>query len=100
MRFKKLFSNLEPEGQGRGIIRGVTRLLTSARAVLHHTDQKVPNIMDPSVCTTVALLEVELMWHSPTSILSGISISKVYFAIIQSTFTDLLKDSNRKNEND
>ena len=22
---------------------------TSARAVLHHTDQKVPNIMDPSV---------------------------------------------------
>ena len=28
MRFKKkLFSNLEPEGQGRGTIMGVTRLL-------------------------------------------------------------------------
>jgi hypothetical protein len=27
MRFKKVFSNLEPEGQGRGIIMGVTRLL-------------------------------------------------------------------------
>ena len=25
--FKKVFSNLEPEGQGRGIIMGVTRLL-------------------------------------------------------------------------
>ena len=24
---------------------------TSARAVLHHTDQKGPNIMHPSVCT-------------------------------------------------
>ena len=27
MRFKKVFSNLELEGQGRGIIMGVTRLL-------------------------------------------------------------------------
>ena len=27
MRFKKVFSNLELEGQGRGIIIGVTRLL-------------------------------------------------------------------------
>ena len=26
-RFKKVFSNLEPEGQGCGIIKGVTRLL-------------------------------------------------------------------------
>ena len=27
MRFKKVFSNLEPERQGRGIIMGVTRLI-------------------------------------------------------------------------
>ena len=27
MRFKKVFSNLELEGQGRGIIMGVTHLL-------------------------------------------------------------------------
>ena len=43
---KKLFSNLEPEGQGGGIIMGVT----SDRAILHHTDQKGPNIMHPNVC--------------------------------------------------
>ena len=34
---KKVFSNLELEGQGRGIIMGVTT--TSARAILHHTDK-------------------------------------------------------------
>ena len=27
MRFKKIFSNLEPEGQGCGIVMGVTGLL-------------------------------------------------------------------------
>ena len=27
MRFEKVFSNLEPEGRGRGIIMGVTGLL-------------------------------------------------------------------------
>ena len=39
---KKVFSNLEPEGRGRGIIMGVTRLATSPRAILHHTDPKAP----------------------------------------------------------
>ena len=45
MSFKK---SLELEGQGRGIIMGIDTL-TSARAILHHTDQKGPNILHPSV---------------------------------------------------
>ena len=35
---------LEPEGHHG------SDAPTPARAVLHHTDPKVPNIMDPSVC--------------------------------------------------
>ena len=47
MRFKKKgFSNLELEGQGQAIIMGVT---TSARAILHHTDQNGQNILKGSV---------------------------------------------------
>ena len=37
LNLKKGFSNPEPEGQGGGIIMGVTRLLP--RAILLHTDQ-------------------------------------------------------------
>jgi hypothetical protein len=48
MSFKK---SLELEGQGRGIIMGIDTL-TSARAILHHTDQKGPNIFHPSVWAT------------------------------------------------
>ena len=47
---KKVFSNLELEGQGRGIIMGIGNdMPTSARAILHHTDQKGPNILKGSV---------------------------------------------------
>ena len=49
MRFKK---TLQQPGARRTEARhhqGSDRP-TSARAVLHHTDAKVPNIMDPSVC--------------------------------------------------
>ena len=42
MRFKKVFSNLEPEGRGHGIVMGVTGLLLLE--ILHHTDPKGPNI--------------------------------------------------------
>ena len=34
MRFKKVLSNLEPEGQGHGIIMGVSDTPTSLRAIL------------------------------------------------------------------
>ena len=43
MRLRKGFSNLELEGQGHGIIIGMTH--TSARAILHHTEQKGSNIL-------------------------------------------------------
>ena len=32
---------------------------TSARAVLHHTDQKVPNIMDPSVRSSTSSIQCQ-----------------------------------------
>ena len=44
---KKLFSNLEPEGQGRGIIMGVTRLLLLG---LFYTIQTK---RDQTICTRV-----------------------------------------------
>ena len=49
---KKFFSNLELEGQGRGIILQGSDTPTSARAILHHTDQKGPNILTGSVYYT------------------------------------------------
>ena len=47
MRFKKLFSNLEPEGQGQGIIMEVTRLLLLG---LFYTIQTK---RDQTLCTRV-----------------------------------------------
>ena len=46
---KKFFSNLELEGQGHGIILQGSDTPTSARAILHHTDQKGPNNLTGSV---------------------------------------------------
>ena len=40
MRLRKGFSNLELEGHGRGINHHGSDTPTSARAILHHTDQK------------------------------------------------------------
>jgi hypothetical protein len=48
MTLKKGFSNLELEGQEWGIIM-VSDMPTSARAILHHADQKGPNILTGSV---------------------------------------------------
>ena len=60
---KKVFSNLELEGQGCGIIMGVT-----ARAILHHTDQKGPNILKGSVLL-LALLYFQPSYGPVTYIL-------------------------------
>ena len=49
---KKLFSHLEPEGQVWARHNHGSDMPTSARAILHHTDQKGPNIMHPSVTST------------------------------------------------
>ena len=42
MKFKKVFSNLEQEGQG-------SDMPTFPRAILHHTDPNAPNISGGSV---------------------------------------------------
>ena len=49
MRLKKGFSNLELEGHGPGINHHGSDTPTSARAILHHTDLKGPNILKRSV---------------------------------------------------
>ena len=41
MRFKKVFSNLELEGQGRGIIMGVTGLQTAKISCTYVLEEKL-----------------------------------------------------------
>ena len=48
---KKGFSNLELEGQGHG-----SDTPTSARAILHYTDQNRQNILKGSVCISQYIL--------------------------------------------
>jgi hypothetical protein len=63
---KKLFSHLEPEGQVWARHHHGSDMPTSARAILHHTDQKGPNIMHPSVCVEGRLSNFPTVtYHGP-----------------------------------
>ena len=71
---KKVFSNLELEGQGRGIIMGIGNdMPTSARAILHHTDQKGPNILKGSVYLLFVYHSLFIFW---ATYLAGLLIRK------------------------